>query len=301
MSKHQARFSQLPRAAVIDQSLSSTDFKVLAIIGLYLNHDREAWPSQDTIAEVGGMSRRTVIRAIKSLEQAGYIESKKKYPNRAGTHKCYRVVMSRSDKNGTSRNATHVTYESDTALSLPIRTSPVELTTPNGVDARANEIDLAFDDFCSKAKAHGWPVPKKLSPARKTSLQKRVKENTLGGWSEILSICARSDFLCGRTARPFTLTIDWLLKPANILKVLEGNYDNRASTHQPAGQRHTVDDNPFVRGAEEAAYRIDHASLPRRERQEFHRARAHSESADVSSDAITLDADGNVISTRLAS
>lgn len=175
MSKHQARFSQLPRAAVIDTSLSSTDFKVLAIIGLYLNHDREAWPSQDTIAEVGGMSRRTVIRAIKSLEDAGYIESRKKYPNRPGTHKCYRVVMSESDKNGTSENAAGVTSECDTALSLPIRTSPDELTTSNDVVAReqkktvsrprgASRATRIPDNWTPTAKDYAFATSKGLTP-----------------------------------------------------------------------------------------------------------------------------------------
>lgn len=134
MSRNQARFSQLPRAAVIDTRLTPTDFKVLAIIGLYLNHDHEAWPSQNTIAEVGDMSRRTVIRAIQNLEQFGYVESRKKFPNRPGTHKCYRVVMDvtpESAKSVTSENANSVTSGCDIAMSLPIRTSPVEHTDTN--------------------------------------------------------------------------------------------------------------------------------------------------------------------------
>lgn len=91
--KNQARYSILPRQAVIDPELSETEFRVLAVIGLHLNADFEAWPSQETIAELCGKSRSTIIRTIQKLETRGYIMSRKKYPNRPGTHKCYAVVM----------------------------------------------------------------------------------------------------------------------------------------------------------------------------------------------------------------
>ena len=93
MAKNQGRFSQIPHAAVRDTELSSTEFKVLAVIGLYLNQDHEAWPMQSTIAEVAGKSQGTVQRAIKVLEEKGYVRSRKKWPDRPGTHKCYQVVF----------------------------------------------------------------------------------------------------------------------------------------------------------------------------------------------------------------
>ena len=98
-----------------------------------------------------------------------------------------------------------------------------------------NEIEIAFDGFCTLARKHGWAVPRDLSKTRKAALRKRLKENTLKGWGDVLRRSAASDFLCGRSDRPFTLTIDWLLKPANILKVSEGNYDNRSSNEQQRG------------------------------------------------------------------
>ncbi len=51
--------------------------------------------------------------------------------------------------------------------------------------------------------------------------------DTLEWWERFFESVAASDFLSGRTAKPFTATIDWLLGPENFCKVIEGNFANR--------------------------------------------------------------------------
>jgi len=46
-------------------------------------------------------------------------------------------------------------------------------------------------------------------------------------WERFFLNVSSSDFLMGRTDRPWTgCCFDWLLKPANFRKIVEGNYDN---------------------------------------------------------------------------
>ncbi|WP_288935089.1 hypothetical protein [uncultured Sphingomonas sp.] len=72
--------------------------------------------------------------------------------------------------------------------------------------------------------------PLVLSQARRGALASRLRE--IGGierWHEVLARIRGSPFLRGDTARSgFVAEIDWLLKPANLLKVMEGNYDERS-------------------------------------------------------------------------
>lgn len=42
-----------------------------------------------------------------------------------------------------------------------------------------------------------------------------------------------SDFLKGSNDRNWTATFDWLIKDANMAKVIDGNYDNRSHQGQP--------------------------------------------------------------------
>jgi len=54
--------------------------------------------------------------------------------------------------------------------------------------------------------------------------------DTIGYWRSLFEEVAASDFLCGRTKEPFTAgCLEWLLRPNNFPKVIEGNYRNRKS------------------------------------------------------------------------
>jgi uncharacterized protein YdaU (DUF1376 family) len=72
---------------------------------------------------------------------------------------------------------------------------------------------------------------------RKAKLNARIRErcadgkpaDTLTWWESFFESVTESDFLSGRTSKPFNANIDWLLGPENFPKVIEGNYANRTS------------------------------------------------------------------------
>lgn len=77
------------------------------------------------------------------------------------------------------------------------------------------------------------PKIKSITEPRKKAIKKATK--TLegnGGFEALFQKVERSDFLSGRVKK-WTCGFDWILKPANLTKILEGNYDNRAGSAQP--------------------------------------------------------------------
>lgn len=74
--------------------------------------------------------------------------------------------------------------------------------------------------------------PAEWSPARQAVLRARWREKrnrqNLEWWDRFFGFVAESRFLTGQTSskdrQPFLLSLDWLLKPANFLKVIEGAY-----------------------------------------------------------------------------
>ena len=75
---------------------------------------------------------------------------------------------------------------------------------------------------------------KELSPARRNKIRSRWgKElNHFDKWRRFFERVQDSDFLCNRLPvkagdRQWSADFDWLMEPKNMLKVYEGNFDNR--------------------------------------------------------------------------
>jgi uncharacterized protein YdaU (DUF1376 family) len=105
---------------------------------------------------------------------------------------------------------------------------------------RATALPAAFHDQVIAAYHRlcpHLPAIKTWPKYRKAKLSARISErctdgkpaDTIAYWESFFELVAASDFLSGRTAKPFNATIDWLLGPENFPKVIEGNYDNRKS------------------------------------------------------------------------
>ncbi len=77
--------------------------------------------------------------------------------------------------------------------------------------------------------------------ARKAFLQLRWREDTerqsLDWWQMFFRQVSKSDFLMGRVdckdQESFQANLEWLIRPSNFVKVLEGNYNNRKEEPPP--------------------------------------------------------------------
>lgn len=96
-------------------------------------------------------------------------------------------------------------------------------------DAQLEEVREAYAEFVFTAKEMKWPTPRNLDPDRKKKLRARLAEHGLEGWRQMLAEAKASDWLCNE----FKLTFDWVLKPANFRKIIEGNYRDNAREEPP--------------------------------------------------------------------
>lgn len=109
----------------------------------------------------------------------------------------------------------------DTNVSLSF---PMETT-------RSNDAAKAVASFNAAAAESGWSQVQKLTASRSKQIRARLADcGGIEGWEVALRKAQDSDFLCGRTAKPWTgFGFDWLTKQSNFTKLMEGNYDNRNS------------------------------------------------------------------------
>lgn len=82
-----------------------------------------------------------------------------------------------------------------------------------------------FNDICIS-----FPRITVLSDKRKQAIKARLKTYTVEQFKEMFVKAEASDFLKGKNNRNWRATFDWLIKDANMAKVLDGNYDNKGQT-----------------------------------------------------------------------
>lgn len=74
------------------------------------------------------------------------------------------------------------------------------------------------------------------TPARKKMLAVRWKEDknrqSLKYWQQLFQEIAKSDFLMGKTKDPFTCNLEWIIRPTNFVKIIEGFYKNKTAGHE---------------------------------------------------------------------
>ncbi len=88
-------------------------------------------------------------------------------------------------------------------------------------------IDLYHEALPAARRIRDW------TPARQAALRARWRERpdrqNIEWWREFFGYVAKSDFLCGKVSspgrKPFELSLDWLCKSENFVKVLEGAYE----------------------------------------------------------------------------
>jgi hypothetical protein len=78
------------------------------------------------------------------------------------------------------------------------------------------------------------PKVRDITDQRKKAIRGASKRiEGAGGFEALFRKVESSDFLTGRNGGWTGCGFDWILKPANLTKILEGNYDNRAGSVQP--------------------------------------------------------------------
>ncbi len=71
---------------------------------------------------------------------------------------------------------------------------------------------------------------KTVTAKRRSVIEARARENGKEALKTVADKSASSDFLNGKNDRGWLATFDWLMRPNNFVKVLEGNFDNKNMT-----------------------------------------------------------------------
>ena len=76
-----------------------------------------------------------------------------------------------------------------------------------------------------------FPSVRSLSDARKKAIKARLNTYTIDDFKTMFQNAEASSFLKGKNDRNWQATFDWLIKDANMAKVLEGNYADKPNRY----------------------------------------------------------------------
>ena len=215
-----------------------------------------------TISKYTGYSVRIVVEALKKLVESGEIKREKcwrgikttiinfeKYQNKSVLEsetlsetlsetegetesETFSETLSDTEQEYNKNNKKHKNKEElDTNVSSSVEVSPDQKPT------KEEKIDFSglLEFFNKTMESSNAVVPKikSMSERRKRNIRARVREHGKRAVFEVITKAGTSDFLNGRNKNGWVADFDWIFRPNNFPKVLEGNYDNRTNNYQP--------------------------------------------------------------------
>lgn len=186
--------------------------------------------SEPKLAERWGWSRTKVRNFLDLLERDGMIENKKENKKRTRIKVLNYNDYQDYENNEKTRqeqveNKTRTSREQDENINNNDNNDNND-NKENIYSQNKIPYEKIVDLYNSICKT--LPQVKKLTDKRKRVLKTRWKKyNDLSIYVEIFRKAEESDFLSGRSGKWTGCNFDWLINENNMIKVLEGNYDNK--------------------------------------------------------------------------
>ena len=87
-----------------------------------------------------------------------------------------------------------------------------------------------------------FPKVEAETGARIRTLKTRLKKYSVDDFNRAFHMAEESDFLSGRNGKWDGCSFDWIIKEANLVKILEGNYDNKTKSKASSSSNKDIQD-----------------------------------------------------------
>lgn len=218
---------------------SATHKAVLLVLANRMDPAGFGWPSQKLVAQESQCSDRTVRRVLLDLEADGVlIRADRRRKNGSYTSDTIQFAMPMpEDKLSAGYPADNLTngqidQRSDTTapadrLSAPTSFEPNTKNRKKVVAKTSPPPNLpeALSSYNEAAERCGWVLMREFTENRRIAARGAWKR--LGGqegWRHLIAAAERQSFLGGNNDRQWRMDFDFILKPGNAAKILEGKY-----------------------------------------------------------------------------
>lgn len=226
----------------------------------------ECYPSISLMCEEMGMSKTRLYKHMAVLVQFGVVEKVQTYNGNIKGKVIYKLTHtvvfsnSRFPKNGEAENQCNAVSEN---LGIRYTGIPRNEETKNNIlknNSFKNNSEINYQLIADMYNntCVSFPRLTRLSDARKKAIKARLKQYSIDDFKRLFQMAEESTFLKGKNSRNWSATFDWLIKDANMAKVLDGNYENKMpeQTEPEEGDRSIYkDDEEYRRLWKELGYK----------------------------------------------
>lgn len=210
-------YGNVPKLVMRDRNMSIGAKAVYAYFNSYAGGGDTCFPSISLICADLCISKGTLSKYLGELKDNGYITIEQIKENGRFSHNVYTIVNVKlpCTKISDTENIVHQKLDTNNNSLNNNRSN-------NNNKIHIQEVVSKFNSICISL-----PKVSKLTDNREKTIKARLKEYSMQDIIKVFEKTEQSDFLKGKNGT-FKASFDWLMKPANFIKVLEGNYDNRA-------------------------------------------------------------------------
>ena len=186
------------------------------------------------LAKVIGAGTEAVSSGLKELEEYGYL-TRQRVRDENGRLKNTEYILREKPNSGTPEQEKpeldKPEQEKPSQINININKYQRNKNQLNKIQKKEGvpyqEVADMYNDICTSL-----PSVQVVTSARTVAIKARWKEHgrDIEVFRRLFTMTQESDFLTGGNDRGWKASFDWLMKPANMAKVLEGNYRNRTQS-----------------------------------------------------------------------
>jgi hypothetical protein len=217
------------------------DRNTLSIKNGWVDEDKRVFFlfKQESLCRIlGTKDPKTIRKYLNELEKYGLLERKKQGVNLSdklylkrveiAENQAYKTIEENSLPDGEKfpNGQGKIPYQDGEKFPSNKNETNKNETNKNENSSATEKVEKEFvDTVIKKWNDIGLNVVRNIKGKRLDSLHARIKEYSKDDVLTVIENVKYSDFLKGNNNRNWTADIDWILKPNNFIKVLEGNYN----------------------------------------------------------------------------
>lgn len=204
----------------------------------------EFWKTQTALSEDTCLSPHEIRKAAKVLVECGVLTvTRKENPAKnfyfVRENLLLKFLTSSCEKNEHLEVEDFNDYNNKETIKKETKSNKQVIGENTKRNSRSQELVDLFNSICVSL-----PQVTVLSTRRERTLNTMLKEFTVEQFATVFKKAEASKFLAGRNGKAWRANFDWLINASNFVKVLDGNYDDRAANRDGMSDN-PEDDLPF--------------------------------------------------------